>query len=203
VERLFLLAALAAVVYGLVRDAIDLFQAHEAAQPETAPEPEFRHFNPPDSSPAMDYVKLGFAYVVDLVPFLVVLLILHVAFVPLSNLNPGSSEPGADGIDRFIDATIALFEILAAFGITRLAHIALVARTQRSPGWLLMGYRVVNADGTRPAFWSYLGRSFEEYRSATWRKAGSGGRSTSRIRYVARECKLVADEAAPSGGIVG
>jgi hypothetical protein len=82
-------------------------------------------------------------------------------------------------------------------------HAALVAKTQRSPGWVLMGYRVVNDDGTRPVFWSYLGRSFDELRSSSWRDSSAGGRSTSRIRYVARDCMLVADEGIPSGRVAG
>lgn len=191
-ERMFIVIAIIGIVYLIARDAVDLFRSRERGM-ESKPdvEPQFRHFNPDQSSPAMDYGKLGLAYLIDLLPFVVLLLIVHTMIVPLDRIGQADISAGPDGVDSLMNAMFALIAILMSFTVSKVLHVLLVAKTQRSLGWYLTGYRVTDEDDGTPRMWDYVTRSIDHTPMRGWNTESPRRSSSSRIRYVAKDCKLV------------
>ncbi len=190
--RMFIVIVVLAVVFLVARDAVDLFRARERGlEHSPAPEPQFRHFNPGTDSPAMDYVRLGLAYVVDLLPFVTLLLVVHTVIVPLDSIGRGELEAGPDGLNSIFDAMIALIAVLTTFTVSKALHTLIAGRTQRSLGWYITGYRVADLDGNAPAMWDYVKRSLDHTPMIQSQHSSRRRSSSSRIRYIARDCMLV------------
>jgi RDD family len=190
--RMFIFMAILAIAYLIVRDIVDLYRARkQGVGDDPVGNSQFRYFTPESETPGMDVVKLAVAYVVDLVPFALVLLIIHTAIMPLNRISTASIEAGPGGLNAFVDATLVLISIVVGFMCVRALHVLLVAKTQRSLGWFLTGYRVADGDDEKPGIWNYITRSIDSDPLNEWGTSYGTRRRSTRIRYIAKESRLI------------